>query len=320
MSTEQTTAEEAVADILFGPEETPEETPVEDEEYQPDPKPVEEGEEAEPEEVEAQEVEEVEGDPIVEFEWNGQLIEAPTSIKDSLMLQQDYTQKTQDLAASRKELEVRAESINRVNQQYEFAQSIQKEVLQAHQMQGQIDEAKKYLRSNVGQGDDLSAVQIEQIRLAIDEQQDRLSGIVNSIQSKSSEFQQAQEQSLTELLNKSTEVLRQKVPGWGDSQEAEIKDYALSQGIPEQTYNSVVDPLEKLILYKAMQYDALQQAKPGAVKKVQDAPTIKRKSRNPMPKGTQDKLNLRKKIKNPNKPASEKATAIGEHLADRFGM
>ena len=319
MSTEaQEAAEKAVENMIFGPEEGEqvEESSETEEEYEPDPKPVVEGEESD-EELKA---EEVEGDPIEEFEWNGQIIEAPKSIKDSLMLQQDYTQKTQAVAAERKELEVRAENLTRVNKQYEFAQSVQEDVLKAHQLQTAIAETKTYLRNNVGQGDDLSATEIERVRLQIDEATDQLNDILGKVQTKSNEFQQAQEQSLAELLTKSTEVLRQKVPGWGEAHEGQIKDYALAQGIPEETFKSVVDPLEKLILYKAMQFDALQEKAPAAVKKVQDAPTIKRKSRTPMSKEKGDKLNLRKKIKNPNKSASDKATAIGEHLADRFGM
>jgi len=133
-------------------------------------------------------------------------------------------------------------------------------------------------------------------------------------------LQQAHEQTLTELMTKSTEGLRQKIPGWNDESEGKLKAYALAQGIPEQTYNAVVDPLEKLILHKAMQFDVLQSGVKSAVKTVQNAPTIRPKSRSPMPKETQDRLNLRKKIKNPNRSAKDKGVLIGEDIANRLKL
>ncbi len=317
-------AEEKVADLIFGPDPTKEEpvvdTPVDDsedetpdpvddapdpdapdgDEYEPDPKPVEEGEES-----------------MVEFEWDGQVIEAPQNIKDALMRNKDYTEKTQEVSASRKELEIKIESVNLTDSQYKFAQSVQEHVLRAHQLEQQIEAARVYMRENI---DTMTHTDLEKIRMAIDETRQDRDKIINDVTTKNTEFQQAREQSLTELAVKSTEVLRQKVPGWDDSHEGKIKDYALSLGIPEQTYASVVDPTEKLILHKAMLYDALKAGVTPAVKTVQNAPSIKAKSRNPMSKDKQDELNLRKKIKNPNRSTQQKAVDIGLDIANRMKL
>jgi len=271
------------------------------------------------EEVEEERVVEpvLEGGESVEFEWDGQMIEAPVNIKDALMRNKDYTEKTQEVAAQRKELEIQSSNLKRVNSQYEFAMQVQDDVLKAHQLDQQIEQARGYMRDNI---DTMSHTDLEKIRLAIDDSRIERDKIINEVNTKNTAFQQAHEQTLKELVDKSTEVLRQKVPGWGNEQETAIKDYALSLGVPEQTFNSVVDPLEKEILYKAMQYDALKSGATAAIKTVQGAPTIKPKSRNPMPKDTQDKLNLRKKIKNPKTSNQDKATLIGEDIAAKFGM
>lgn len=306
-------AEDAVADMLFGPEDT--ETP--EEEYQPDPKPVEEGEESEVEETEEATDESEESEDIVEVEWDGQIIEAPKAVAEALMRQKDYTEKTQEVAAQRKEYEIKAQNLQLVQSQYDFYQQVQQDIIQANQLEQNIEASRSYLRENV---DKMDASEITKWQLGISEAEQQRDKIIRDVTQKNSEHQQAHQQSKAELMKKSTEVLRQKVPGWGDKQEGAIKDYALSLGVPEQTYASVVDPTEKLILYKAMQYDALKAGAVPAVKKVQTAPTIKAKSRNPMPKDTQDKLNLRKKLKNPNASNQEKADLVGLSIADKFGM
>jgi len=142
---------------------------------------------------------------------------------------------------------------------------------------------------------------------------------VNSITGKQAEHQQAQQQSHEELLKKGTEVLTQKIPNWGKESQEKLKDYAVSLGFSEAQVNSLVDPIQVETLWKASQYDALQEGKTAAVKKVQTAPTIKPKSRNPMPKEVGDKLNLRKKMKS-NQTNKAKANALGDHLANKFGF
>jgi len=320
MSEEVQAAQDKAADFIFGeipkePEakveaepvvepveesvEEPEET--EGDEYQPDPKPVVEGDEPE----------------AVEFEWDGQLIEAPQNIKDALMRTKDYTEKTQEVATARKELEIQSVNLKRVNAQYEFAMQVQDDVMKAHQLDQQVEQARAYMRENI---DTLSHMDMEKIRLAMDDTRLERDKIINGVNSKNKEFQQAHEQTVKELVDKSTEVLRQKVPGWDDSHETQIKDYALSLGIPEQAYNSVIEPIEKFILYKAMQYDALKSGVTSAVKTLKGVPTIKPKSRSPMPQETQDRLNLRKKIKSSKRSAKDKSVLIGEDIASRLKL
>jgi hypothetical protein len=160
---------------------------------------------------------------------------------------------------------------------------------------------------------------MEKLRIAIDDTRVERDTLMTALQRKGNEFQQANEQTRKELMDKSTEVLRQKVPGWNDESEGQLKAYALTLGIPEQSYDSVVDPVEKMILHKAMQFDALQTGKAAAVKKVVSTPSIKAKSRNPMPGDVKAKLNLRKSLKNPKLSSKAKARKIQDAMGERFG-
>lgn len=309
-------AADAAADIIFGPEETPE--PVETPEELPsgdemEVEPVVEGDEPEDEaEVVA---EETDDDPIVEFEWNGQIIEAPNSIKESLMLQQDYTQKTQAMSAERKTFEVAHGELKQNQEAIQFTESILPDILKARQLEATAEEWHNHLKQNI---DSLSSTDIEKIKLAIEGARTERDDLVQSLTVKQQEFQQAREQSFEELLNKGTEVLRSRIPGWSEQTANDVTDYAVSSGFTEAEVARVVDPRQVEVLWKAKQYDDLQAGKTAAVKTVQAAPSIKRKPRNPMSKETGDKLNLRKKLKSPNVSAADKAAAIAKNLERLF--
>jgi hypothetical protein len=311
-------AAEQVTDFMFGKEAEqqveaePEDTP-EGDDYEPDPEPVVEGEEAEPE-VEAKEPEE-DAPEVVELEWDGELIEAPKSVAEALMRNKDYTEKTQEIATQRKELEIRSEGLRQLQAQSEFANSIQNEVLEIYTAQMEVKNLTDYLEANARE---LGAQDFQTVQVELKKRERVIAEKSAELQQKHNEHQQAVEQSRKELRDKSTEVLRQKVPGWNDKSEQDIREYALSQGIPEQLYNTVVDPTEKLILYKAMRYDHAKANSGKAVKTVQDAPTIKPKSRNPMPKQVGDKLNLRKKLKSSNRSATQKKRDMEDFMASRF--
>ena len=309
---EERTVEERVEE-MFTADMEPDE-PVEQTVEEPVEEPVDEESTDEPvddeSEVEASE------DGLVEIEWDGQLIEAPQSIADALMRQDDYTQKTQAVAAQRKEIEVQVGALEQRTQQFQFAESIQGDVLKAQQLEAQAEQIHQYMRDNI---DSLSSTEIEKIRFGIEDARRQRDEIVQSVQSRTAEFQQAQEQSRQELLNKGTEVLRQKIPGWGEQQQKQVRDYALSSGYTEAEINGVVDPRQVETLWKAAQYDALKKGAAPAVKKVQSAPQIKQKTRNPMPEDVKQKLNLRKKLKNPKANSRDKARLIQENMADRWG-
>lgn len=307
-------AEEGIADILFGPEET------EDDREEAGQEPVVEGDDEEEEEVEQddegdEDEETTDESEFVEVEYDGKLYEVPTELKDALLRQGDYTAKTQEVAAQRKETEVIRGQLETRASAFKFAESIRDEVSKAEQLEAKANEYHQYLRNNI---DNLSSTDIEKIRLAIEDARSERDGIVNSVQGKHKEFQQAQEQSMKELLDKGTEVLRSKIPQWGESHQKQVRDYGLGIGFTEQELSGVVDPRQVEVLWKASQYDHLQSGKAAAVKRAQDAPkTIKPRVRDEQGRFKSKKANLTKALKS-NLPASQKANLIGEDIASRF--
>lgn len=303
-------AEEGIADFLFGEPESGDDREVE---------PVVEGEDEEEVEAseETEETEEKEEDGEIEFvevEYDGKLYEVPNELKDALLRQSDYTTKTQEVAAQRKEAEVLYGQLEEQRKAFEFAESIREDVMKAEQLDATANQYHEYLRNNI---DNLGATDIEKLRMAIEDARRERDEIGRSIQGKQQEYQQAQQQSITELLNKGTEVLRSKIPNWGEDHQKAVRDYALDLGFSEQEISSVVDPRQVEVLWKASQYDSLQKGKGAAVKKVQKAPTIKPRARDPETGRFAKEAKLKKALKS-NLSAQDKASLIGDDIASRF--
>ena len=299
--------EDSFADMLHPGE--PDEEPVAedvDDDYVDD----------EPEDPDATPVAEGDDDSDeVEIEFEGQLITAPKVVADALMRTKDYTEKTQAVAAQRKQVEVMQGEVKMRAEQFEFAQLVQPEILQVQQYDAEVASYRDYLRNNV---DGLSAVEVTKLQMAIQDKREERENLVQSMRNKQFEFQQAQEHHHKELLTKGTEVLRQAIPGWGKQQQESVRAYATQVGFTESELGGVTDPRQVLTLWKAAQYDALKSGAVPAVKKVQAAPTIKAKSRNPMSQEKGQELNLRKKLKNPTRSDKQKAVDLEDHFADRL--
>ena len=279
METQEQSVQERIADKIFGPEtdEEPEEEvselPEDDDEED---EPVEASDDSEEEEPE---VEAAEEDPeFVEIELDGEILQVPEKYKDYFLRQQDYTKKTQEVAAQRKQVEVALGQLEQQTQNFKFAESIWDDTIQVHQLNTQAEQLHQYLRDNISE---LGSSDIEKIRFQIDETR----GEANKLATKA---QQATE-------------------------------FAMNLGFSEAEVNSVLDPRYVEVLYKASQYENLQKGKAAAVSKVKEAPTIKPKSRNPMPDDVKRKLNLRKKLKS-GRSDKDKADLIREDIADRLGL
>lgn len=261
---------------------------------------------------EDEEDEKEEAPEVVEIEIDGELLEVPARYKDHFMRTKDYTEKTQAVAAQRKEVEVQIGLIEQTRQSFEFAESIRDDIAKAEALEAQAVQIHDHLRSNV---DSLSSQEITKLQLAITDARSERDEIGKVVQNKQGEFQQAREQSRRELLNKGTEVLRQRIPGWGEQQQKQVREYALNSGFTEAEIAYVVDPRHVEALYKASQYDALKSGVAPAVKLVKSA--VKPKSRNKMDEAAKGRI-ARSKIRKSSLSSPKKAEAIMDSIEDRF--
>ena len=318
MSTEaHESAEAAVAEKLFG---VPENEGSEEEVTEPEVLEVDGLEEAEGTEdaFEADDQGEApeSADALVEITVGENLYEVPQEIADELSKAQDYTQKTQSVAAERKQAETLRQQAEIANRQNEFITSIQSEVSQAEMIKAQVEQWRQHKRENI---DTLSVQDIVKIDANIEELNQAGQALSDSVNIKHQEYQQAREQALKELADKSTDALRSKFSNWNDTVKASVQAYGESIGFTEAELQNAVDPREWEVLYKASLYDKLQAGKKAAISKAHSAPIKPKSRRSPAQEAQTARLNQRKAIKNA-KSEKDRHDLIQNDMAKRLGL
>ena len=253
---------------------------------------------------------------LYEFTIGDEVYEVPEALRDQLQMAEDYTQKTQALSADRKALEAVQASNKLLADQFEFAQSVQDEVNQYQGLQSQINQWREYKRQNI---ESMTPTDFIKIDAAVEELQIQAQAIQDSLTTKQTEFHQAQEQSKKELLDASNEALRSAIPNWDDGKWGDAKTFGQSIGFTGDELDQVIDPRARQVLWYASQYIALKDKTATSVAKVKAAPAIQPTARKTMPQETQDRLNLRKKLKSSQLTPQQKRKLVQEDIGRRFG-
>ena len=87
--------------------------------------------------------------------------------------------------------------------------------------------------------------------------------------------EEEQKTQLKAKVEEAVETLRAEIPGWSDEKYRAILESGMSQGFKKEEVNAIIDHRAIKVLWKAMQYDALQKAKPKVENRVQEkAPKV----------------------------------------------
>lgn len=204
-------------------------------------------------------------DAVVKWELpNGETIEAPLAeLKSGYLRQQDYTQKTQQLAEERKQ------AATEVAQQYQAARQLTKEQAQWLGLQETLAEFQKADWSTLYAQDPQEAGRLQAI---FQQKQAQAQQLGQSIQAKAKHHQQLQAQQLQETTAKAFEVLQRDIPGFGEQHVKAARDTALAHGYTDAELNGITDPRVFKVLNEAAQWRALQAKKPAITNRVQAAP------------------------------------------------
>lgn len=84
---------------------------------------------------------------------------------------------------------------------------------------------------------------------------------------------EVQEQ-LQKQVKEAQDILQKDIPGWNNDLYGKILKTGVEAGFKEDEVNAITDPRAIKVLWKAMQFDALQKAKPLVDKKVEKAPKV----------------------------------------------
>jgi hypothetical protein len=195
---------------------------------------------------------------------SGETIEAPLAeLKSGYLRQQDYTQKTQQLADERKQ------ASEAVAQQFQQAQQLTREQAKLMTLHDQLTEFQKADWTSMYAQDPQEAGRLQAI---YQQRQHEAQQLAQSIHAKSQQHQQLQSQQLQEATAKAFAVLQRDIQGFGEQHVKAARDTALAHGYTDAELNGITDPRVFKVLNEAAQWRALQAKKPAVQNRVQATP------------------------------------------------
>ena len=233
-----------------------------------------------------------EGSQFVSVEYDGQEYEVPPQLKDALLRQSDYTQKTQSLAEQRKSVEAQAAALQ---QQAELQQQTIEDVAAVKAIDQQIEQYNalnwdELYNSDVGQ-----ASALDRQKRELESQRQNTINRLNENQAKALANQRAEH---ARIVEEGQKVLKKEIDNWTPELAQTIAAYGISQGLKEQAVASITDPVHVKLIDKARRYDELV-AKQKAAKPVAEPPkaAIKVKGKRANPTKDLDKLSTEEWLK-----------------------
>lgn len=230
-------------------------------------------------------------DDLEEFDWNGQKIKGPKGLKDGVLMQADYTRKTQEVAAKARELEDRAKHIDQQSKASDDEMNARAAIIS-------IDsDLKSY--ENVDwdkwEAEDLFAAQagfrkFQQLK----EARGQVAGFLGEKQKARTEQTQ---QDTAKRLQETRRFAETQIKGWSPELDSKITDFATKElGFDWDTLKSTYTPAVYRTLYLAhIGHAALQKQSiaPKPTGQPAAVPLIKITARaNPPPTGLDDRLSI----------------------------
>ena len=196
-----------------------------------------------------------------------------TELKSLAQQGADYTKKTQQVAEQRKALQAEQQAIEEAKYMRDaYAERLQamEQLLNAQQPVEDLESLKE--SDPIGYA----------VRVAEMSQNKEKLYAIQAERQRIAELQQAeQQQGMQQYLSQQAAVLSESLPEYsdpvkGEALRSDLRTFAKNLGFSDQELSAVRDARHVMALYKAMQYDKLQQSKPQLNKRVSEPPkTIK---------------------------------------------
>jgi len=268
--------------------------------------------EAETEEVEQSDEDEVPA--ILKLKVNGEEVEKP--IDEIVALAQqglDYTQKTQQVAEQRKELEAYAESIKAQEQAFQEQMQLNNVLIEDVAKITSLDQQlNQYANVNWQQLSDNDFVEAQKLFFTYNQLQQERSTLVSQFEAKKQEVVQKQTQLMAEKIAKGKEILAKEIPNWSPETNQALLSTGKDYGFSDAELNAIVDPRHVKVLHDAMQWRKLQQNS-TVKKKVSSAkPVVKPGAKDTKAEANSNHRQLREQLRKTGK--SDMAAKLIENM------
>jgi hypothetical protein len=296
------------------PQDEEEQTPLETEAEATEEVESEEATEEPDEEVEEEEQSQDEVPAILKLKVNGEDVEKPLDEVVALAQQGlDYTQKTQQVAEQRKELEAYAESIKAQEQAFQEQMQLNNVLIEDVAKITSLDQQlNQYANVNWQQLSDNDFVEAQKLFFSYNQLQQERSQLVSQFEAKKQQVVQKQSQLMAEKIAKGKEVLAKEIPNWSPETNQALLSTGKDYGFSDAELNSIVDPRHVKVLHDAMQWRKLQQNS-VVKKKVSNAkPVVKPGSKDTKAEANSNHRQLREQLRKTGK--SDAAQKLIENM------
>lgn len=170
-----------------------------------------------------------------EIEHEGKKYVIPKALKPALMMNADYTRKTQEVAEQRKAVET-------ARQQFEESQRIQQEVFAETAGVYAIDEQIKQFEQvdwTALTNDD--PVKAQQLFFQFSQLKDRRNALSQQITAKQQKIQLETQQSLAKQIQETNEILQRDIPNWSPEYGKKLTEYGKTHGFTAEELSQVTD-------------------------------------------------------------------------------
>jgi hypothetical protein len=248
---------------------------------------------------EEEQSEEDEVPAILKLKVNGEDVEKPLAEVVALAQQGlDYTQKTQQVAEQRKELEAYAQQIQMQEQAFQEQMQLNNVLIEDVAKITSLDQQlNQYANVNWSQLSDNDFVEAQKLFFTYNQLQQERSQLVSQFEAKKQQVVQKQTQLMSEKIAKGKEILAKEIPNWSPETNQALLSTGKDYGFSDAELNSIVDPRHVKVLHDAMQWRKLQQNS-TVKKKVSSAkPVVKPGSKDTKAEANSNHRQLREQLR-----------------------
>lgn len=189
-----------------------------------------------------------EDDDSEEFDWNGKKVRGPKGLKDGVLMHADYTRKTQETSALRKELDERSQ---RLDQQFTAGEEYLDARADLRVVAKELERFKEYDWTQYQQhrlNDPLSADEAWNYAQHLRNQKGQLEA---SIQQHEGRRTADAQQATAKRMQETHEHVKANLKGWTPETDKQVIDFAMSKGISQDELRNTMDPRIYEMIYLA---------------------------------------------------------------------
>lgn len=203
---------------------------------------------------------------LYELELEGKKTKVPKEFKDAFLRQTDYTQKTQSVAEEKRQI-AQERQLFELHRQIDTALATDKS--EYHGLLSQAKQLEQQIQQAIAQQD---PAQVAMLNAQYTQTRSKLDEKGREIDQKSNQAAQLIQYERMQNLQRAEQEAAKKIPNFSPAVKTEMVAAARKLGYQDFEISEVADPRAYEALWKAAQWDKLQQAKPKITKKAAEAP------------------------------------------------